>query len=329
MKTDRSDQDRSEPLPFPVLLPLVGGVLVGIALRLVFSGGGPRAPFATMTVSFIFLAPIVVGAVTVYLGERIRRRSWAYYIGASFFANALFVVGTLLIMIEGWICAILILPLFSLLGVFGGLLMGIVCRITKWPKHAVYSIAVLPFILGALEPNVPLPERIRTVERTIAIGATPEAVWQQIHNARDIQVAEVDHAWALRIGVPLPLSGVTQQTPTGLVRKMTMGKNIHFDQVVAEWQENRYVRWTYRFYEDSFPPNALDDHVRIGGYYFDLKDTSYTLTPHGNNTELKLRMQYRVSTHFNWYADPIANTLVGDLEETILALYRYRCEAKQ
>jgi hypothetical protein len=128
-----------------------------------------------------------------------------------------------------------------------------------------------------------------------------------------------------RIGVPLPLSGVTQKTPTGFVRQVSMGKSIHFEQVATEWQENRFVRWTYRFDKDSFPPRALDDHVTIGGHYFDLLDTAYTLQPIGpQTTELSITMRYRVSTQFNWYADGVARFLIGNFEEVILDFYRRR-----
>ena len=104
-----------------------------------------------------------------------------------------------------------------------------------------------------------------------------------------------------------------------------MGKSIHFDQVATDWHENRYVRWIYRFEKDSFPPNALDDHVTIGGHYFDLLDTAYTLTPAGpQTTELRITMHYRVSTQFNWYADGVARFLIGNFEEVILDFYRRR-----
>ena len=107
-----------------------------------------------------------------------------------------------------------------------------------------------------------------------------------------------------------------------------MGKGIYFDQVIKNIQEPRYLSWIYRFYPDSFPPHTLDDHVVIGGQYFDLKDTSYTLTPRGNATELKVRIHYRVSTQFNWYADPLARILLGNVEEVNLEYYRQRSEQK-
>jgi hypothetical protein len=229
-------------------------------------------------------------------------------------------------MIEGMICAIVIIPLFALLGALAGLIMGAICRLTNWPGKAVYSFMVLPLVLGGLETNMPLPDEISTVEKSVMIDATPEAVWREINTVSDIRPEEVDSAWAYRIGVPLPVSGVTEQTPDGLVRKIKMGKGIHFDQVFVDWRENRYVRWHYRFYEDSFPPNALDDHVMIGGHYFDIEETSYALESKDSGTELTINMKYRVSTRFNWYADAVAQFLFGDFEETILEFYRRRVE---
>jgi len=280
-----------------------------------------------MEASFIYLSPVIVGAITVYVAERRRRRTWAYYASASAFANVIYVLGTLLVLIEGILCAIVILPLFAVLGALSGLLMGVVCRVTNWPKQALLSIGALPLVLGFVESGIPLPDRIGAVERTTVIKATPGEIWRQILNAPDIRTAEVNSAWLFRMGVPVPLAGATQQTPDGPVRRVTMGKGIYFDEVITELQENRYVHWLYRFHEDSFPPNTLDEHVVIGGHYFDLRDTSYTLRSKGTQTELKVRMQYRVSTRFNWYADPVARLLIGNVAEVNLEYYRRRSES--
>lgn len=313
-------------IPFRPWWPLLAGVATGIVVRLIFSGKAGD-PYGAMMGSFIYLSPMLVGVVTVYVAERIKRRSWGYYFLAPFVANCLFVIGTLAILIEGLICAVVIIPLFALLGGLGGLVMGAICRLTNWPGKAVYSFMVLPLVLGGLETNLPLPEEISTVERSVLINATPDAVWREINAVRNIKPEEVNNAWAYRIGVPLPVSGVTEQTPDGPVRRIKMGKGIYFDQVFVDWRENRYVRWHYRFYEDSFPPKALDDHVMIGGHYFDIEETSYMLEPKGSGTELTINMRYRVSTQFNWYADPIARLLFGNFEEVILDFYRRRSEA--
>lgn len=323
--TEPLPDDPLRVLPFSRWWPLLIGAFAGLILRFVFSGK-PGNAYAAMMGSFIYLSPIVVGAVTVYVAEKASRRSWGYYFWAPFVANIFYVLGTLLIMVEGLICAMVIIPLFAVIGSIGGLAMGLVCRVTNWPRPTLYGLWALPLILGALENHIPIPERERTVEQSLLVEAPPERVWQEIHNARAIKAGEVEKAWFFRIGVPLPQAGVSQMTPSGNVRLITMGKDVHFEQVVTDWQENRYVRWVHRYAEDSFPKYALDDHVVLGGHYFDITSTAYKLTPRGNATELHVRMDYRVSTPFNWYAAPVAKLLLENFEDVLLRFYKHRSE---
>ena len=229
------------------------------------------------------------------------------------------------ILIEGLICAIIVVPLFAAVGALGGLVMGAICRLTNWPKQAVYSFAVLPLLLGAVPPNEAGNNYYGVVERTIVVKASPDKIWQQIYEARNIKPEEVSHAWMYRIGVPLPLAGMTEETPSGLVRRITMGKSVYFDQVSTDWRVNHHVNWRYRFYDDSFPPHAMDDHVKIGGHHFDIIDTQYSLVQNdAQSTELKVTMHYRINTEFNWYANPVAQLLIGNFEEVILNFYSRR-----
>ncbi len=55
--------------------------------------------------------------------------------------------------------------------------------------------------------------------------------------------------------------------------------------------------------------------------------SKYSLTPVPGGTRLSLSTQYRVSTHFNWYAAPVADWLVGDFAEVILDFYARRASA--
>jgi uncharacterized protein YndB with AHSA1/START domain len=280
-----------------------------------------------MLASFTLLVPIIVGAITVLLAERSARRSWRYYFLSAAGANVLFVLGTMIILIEGQICVLLAAPLFAGLGGLGGLLTGALCRWSNWPRRSIYGIAVLPLVLGAFEQRVPLPSVISTAESVRLIAAPRERVWAQLLTADRIHPDEIGQAWMYRIGVPLPLSAMAEQRGNELVRHIVMGKNIHFDQVSSDWETGRRIVWNYRFTEDSFPPHALDDHVRIGGEYFDVLDTEYALSDAPGGTYLRVRMRYRVSTNFNWYAGSIAAFLVRDFEEAALRFYSRRAEA--
>ena len=309
--------------------PLLAGVLFGLILRMVYSGE-PGDMFETMSGSFALLAPIAVSAVTVYVAELRARRTWAYYFWMGALANVLFVVGTFLIHIEGLICVILAAPLFSIIGGVAGLIVGAVFRWTRWMRRATYCFALLPVVLGTYEHYLPLPQNIHTVERTITVAAPRADVWDQLMTAPAIQPAEIDDGLMYRIGVPLPESALAGETDEGsLVRRIRMGKGIQFDQIATEWEVCRRVRWRYHFTPDSFPPRALDDHVRIGGEYFDVLDTEYSLEPGRNGTTtLRVSISYRVSTRYNWYAQPVAELFVGNFEETALRFYAHRAEAQ-
>lgn len=323
----RAAKMRRFDLPFAALLPVFGGALIGLVLRLIFNGA-PGSAWAPMLVVFILIAPVVIGAVTVYLAERRQARGLRYHFFAPWLSVGLCMAGAMLFVLEGAICVALIFPLYALLGSIGGMLMGALCRWAGWSKTpTVYSLAFLPVVLTLFGVGHDEPSRIDRVERSVLVQAAPETVWRQLLDADHIRAAEVDRAWMYRIGVPTPLAGLTHEDAAGLTREVRMGKGIHFRQRSADWQPGRYVQWQYQFAPDSIPAGALDDHVEIGGRYFDLTGTRYTLIPHGAATELRIRMDYRVSTGFNWYAAPLARWLIGDFSDTILQFYRHRAEA--
>ncbi|MBW8807860.1 MAG: SRPBCC family protein [Lysobacter sp.] len=307
------------------LWPVIGGALIGVFLRWAFDGE-PGSSFATMLWIFILMAPFAIGAMTVYLAERTAPRSALYHAFMPMLSVALCVLASMLLLWEGLICVIIVLPLFAFMGALGGLIMGQICRVRAAKAPTVYSFVALPLVLGMLGVGQDTPQRFEHVERRVLIQAAPADVWKVLLDADHIQASEVDRAWMYRIGVPTPLTGLTHETRDGLVREVRMGKGIHFQQVSADWKPRQYVRWQYLFADDSVPAGALDDHVRIGGPYFDLLDTRYTLTPRGDATELSIRMDYRVSTGFNWYTVPLANWLIGDFSQVIPDFYRHRAE---
>ena len=199
--------DLEDKLPFRAWWPFAGGALVGLALRAVF-WGSPGDAYAAMMESFILGSPVLVAVVTVYIAELRARRSWAYYFTAPALANVLYVLGTLLLLIEGWICAIIIFPLFALVGGFAGMAMGAICRATHWPRRTVVGcVALLPLITGGLEQRLALPVRERVAEREVVVAADAASVWRELVDVHQILPSEIDDAWLYRIGVPLPIAG--------------------------------------------------------------------------------------------------------------------------
>ena len=142
--------------------------------------------------SFALLAPVAVGSVTVFVAELYARRSWVYYFGVGALANMLFILATFLILFEGLICVIVAVPLFGVLGGVAGLAAGALCRFTRWVRATVYSVAVLPFVLGGFEQHVPLPATVDTVVTIHKnVAATPEQIWPHLLDAPRIAPEEI------------------------------------------------------------------------------------------------------------------------------------------
>lgn len=276
--------EASQPSPTPPTLAesatnewlwlLGSGAAYGLLMRFAMGlwpfshglGGG------AMLASFLLLVPFLIGLWTI---GRLppERRSIVTAITLPWAPMLIFVAGTALLAIEGSICIAMALPLFMIMASLGGVLAHIAVR-TKIALGTTRAFLALPLLAGAWEQSLPTPDAYEESRASIHVEAPPPRIWQLINNATEIQPAEMAQGWAYRIGVPYPVEAITAQTPEGRVRRLRWQGGVHFDEPILDWDENRYVRWSYRFDADSIPPDALDEHVRIGGRHFDLVDTS-------------------------------------------------------
>ena len=158
---------------------------------------------------------------------------------------------------------------------------------------------------------------VASAKRTKTLSAAPPLL-----NTPEIPESQYAGSIEQTIGMPPPKSGVMRQTDDAYLRRSYWGKNIYFDEPITQMVPNRHLSWGYRFYPDSFPPGAMDEHVVIGGEYFDLIDTDFTLTQlPGARTKVQIRIGFRVSTGFNFYAVPAAKLVLGNFTETALGYF--------
>lgn len=325
--------------PWPDRLPSVFKVFFlgagyGLFMRLLFGGlqllnhaGSSRAG-GVMLSAFVFLVPLMIGVIAVY-STPAEERGWVRSLWSPWLPTTVFVAGTALLLLEGSICIAMAMPIFLVLSSAGGLLTLLALRTLRPSPGSVSVLVALPLLIGYGETHLPLPQDSFTAQDSVWIAAPPEKIWPLITHARDIQPDELRGGVAYAIGVPFPVQGVTEVVDGQRVRRSTWQKQVRFDEPVTEWEENRYIRWRYAFQPDSFPAGALDDHVVIGGKYFDLIDTAYRLTPEGQGTRLAIQVRYRVSTNFNFYATAVARFLVNDTASSLLQLYKARGERQR
>src|SRR5262249_14386972 len=112
----------------------------------------------------------------------------------------------------------------------------------------------------------------------------------------------------------------------GGVRHATFERGVVFVETIDLWEPQKRLEFAIR--ADQVPPTALDEHVRVGGPYFDVLHAAYRIEPLGNGrVRLHLTSRQRISTDVNWYARLWTTKIMEDLQTSILTVIKGRCEA--
>ncbi len=106
-----------------------------------------------------------------------------------------------------------------------------------------------------------------------------------------------------------------------------MEHGLLFIETITAWETNRHIAFTIAADTAHIPPTTLDEHVTIGGRYFDVLNGEYRLEPLPNgNILLHLSSQQRLSTDFNAYATLWSDAVMRNLQNSILQVIQHRCE---
>jgi hypothetical protein len=316
-------------------LTLIGtGIAVGAAYGLFIRAGAQLFPgssvFAVMSLSFILILPFAVGFSSVYVIERQRPQPVWMWLLLSSAAILLGIAGTMLALWEGLICALMFAPIGLIAGAIGGLVAGFWLRTRrrKMSHVPMACVMILPLLITPWEERVFSHQDLRMVENTIEIQAPPTVVWRNIERVSRIGALELQPSWSHTIGFPNPVEATLSNEGIGGVRHATFEGGVLFVETIDEWEPQRRLGFSIRAQTDQIPPTTLDEHVTVGGKFFDVLHGDYTLESLANgSTRLHLMSRHRVSTDFNWYAHLWTDAVMSDLQRRILFVIKTRCEA--
>ena len=138
---------------------------------------------------------------------------------------------------------------------------------------------------------------------------------------------ELRPTWTHRIGFPRPIAATLSHEGVGGVRHATFDGGVLFIETIDTWDPWRKLSFSIRAQTDRIPRTTLDQHVTIGGPYFDVLRGTYELQPLSNGgTRLILSSDHRLSTDFNWYSELWTRSVMSDLQKSILSVIKNRCE---
>jgi hypothetical protein len=273
--------------------------------------------------------PFALGCIAVYIVEiKQRQRIWTW-LWLPLLPMLAALGGTMITYLEGAICVVMLLPVAIPLAVIGGAIGGGAARYVRSRRTrslAMVCIVMLPFFTGPWEKQAFYQWETRRVENMVDIQAPPDVVWRNIERVQAIRKDELPSSWAHAIGFPDPIEATLSHEGVGGVRNATFEKELSFIETVDVWEPNQRLGFTIA--ANNVPSTTLDEHVKIGGQYFDVLRGEYRLEPLPNGTtRLHLSSRHRLSTDFNWYAHLWTDAVMSDLQNRILYVVRQRCQA--
>jgi len=308
------------------------GAAYGVLLRVLVSkhltdNGGSSV--AVMTIAFLVLGPIVIGFLTIRQTEAHQPSPIWIWIFLPWLSVTLMMAIVALFALEGAICIAMALPIALICASIGGLVAGVISRRHRLNRAPTLCLAILPLLLAPFESRLAAPLETRTVASEIRIHAPTSVIWQNIERVPAISPAELRPTWAHRIGFPRPVEATLSYEGVGGIRHASFEHGLLFIETVTAWQPEHRLAFSIRADTAHIPSTTLDEHVTIGGRYFDVLDGEYSLEPLPNgDTLLHLTSHQRLSTDLNGYAGFWTDAVMQNLQSSILQVIQHRCETQ-
>lgn len=303
--------------------------IYAVVLRLFFGVHRWNELFEVMSISFLFCSPTIVGALTVYLSDIEKVKKLSYRLLAPWIPIFIFLGITLGFEIEGWACWLMVLPLFLFAASMGGLIGGYLKRNKQKDRLNISVLILLPLLLAPLESLIDEIPATYQAYTYIDIKAKPEQIWDNVTRVEAIDENE-DSGWLNKfLGFPRPIKAELDFEGVGAYREAVFTNGLIFHETVTEYTDNELMVFDIKAYPHEIPSTTLDEHVVIGGNYFDVLNGTYELEKLENGTcRLHLSSTFEMKTTFNFYAGWWGRWIMKDIQNNILRVEKKRAEKK-
>lgn len=311
-----------------VAIVFTTALLYAVAARVLFPS--LRGPYQIVSFAFIFFMPMAFGALVCYLGYKLDTPRPFWHRHAPIWGMLLAILGSWLVHLEALMCLVVALPLVLPGAAVGGWSMHLSLQKRCKDRLLVSLFVLLPYAVAPVEDLWQMPHETRVMRNAVTIHATPEMIWEQIHSVPAIQPQELPSQWIYHLGFPRPIAATIDKQGVGGTRHATFERDVSFFEVVTHWDQPRKLSFTIKADPDFIPHTAFDEHIIVGGRFYDVLDGTYEIEPRGDGTcVLHLSSTHRLSTRFNWYAGWWSEWVMDQIQGSILEVIRQRCEARR
>lgn len=299
----------------------------GLVLRLFYGVDTWSELFNVMTVTFLVLSPLVMGALLVWLSPKHLAASYAWVILGPWIPILLLFVITLAVQIEGWACWLMILPVFLVMASAGGFIGRALNDWRNRNRLNMSLLALLPLLISPVEAWIGAMPGTYEAYTFIDIEAPADKIWSEVTRVREIPQEQDSGDLTRFLGFPRPVSAELDTLAVGCYRKAVFTGGLVFHETVTEYVDQELMVFDIKAIPHEIPSTTLDEHVVIGGEFFDVLNGSYALEDLGGGLHrLHLSSRFEVNTTFNFYAGWWARWIMKDIQQNILRVEKLRAE---
>lgn len=315
-------------LPKSIFLAIAIPTAYALILRVIFGLTTWDSLFSVMSLTFLFLLPTIMGFLAVYLSPLVDAKKIGYAVVVPWVPIFFFFILTILLQIEGWACWLMVLPLFLGLATVGGLIGRSVKKQKENGKLRLSIVVLLPFLFAPLENLMSTIPATYQVYTYIDMHASAEKIWDNVVRVREIPQQEDTGYLNKLLGFPRPVKAELDFEGVGAYREAVFTNGLIFQETVTDYQHQESMSFTIKANPHDIPSTTLDEHVLIGGKYFDVLNGTYRLEKLDNKTyRLHLYSQFQLHTTFNFYAGWWATWIMEDIQTNILRIEKKRAES--
>jgi hypothetical protein len=282
-----------------------------------------------MSISFLFLTPFATGALINWAAPPAERgRLPNLLVKPVSYAFGAFLIA-LVIKIEGIICALMAFPAFAILASLGAVAFHLFTKdMAPGPtRKSAVAFLLLPILAAPVESRFQAGALETTTLSQIEIAAPRNVIWKNIIRVPRIAKSEIPLGLSVLMGFPDPVEATLSREGVGGIRRASFEGNVLFTETIDAWDEGRMLSFSIAANTEEIPPETMDEHMIVGGDYFNVLRGTYAIEDlGGGRCLLKLSSRHAATTDFNLYADLWGRLLMGDIQDRILKVVRARCE---
>ncbi|WP_106637199.1 hypothetical protein [Siphonobacter sp. SORGH_AS_0500] len=221
----------------------------------------------------------------------------------------------------------MVLPLFFLAASLGGFIGWRLKNRNRNKRVYLSTIPLVPLLITPLEMTVGSIPGTYQAYTFIDIQAPAEKIWSNVTRVKEIK-KEQDTGWLTNaLGFPRPVKAILNYEGVGAYREAIFTNGLVFHETVSEYIPQKKMVFSIKAYPHEIPSTTLDEHVVIGGKYFDVLNGTYELEKLNSKTyRLHLYSHFKLTTTFNFYASWWARWIMQDIQDNILQVEKYRAE---